>query len=201
MSTIEGGMACTSDPELGEMLRIVRANGWDRNLSPAQQEKWRKRHGVKTEVDARYSFYDLGYNLRPTEITGFIGLQQLKSVGETFRQREAIYERLDGAVKRNADLLSVERSHIGLLSNFAFPVVAKDAATRARYAARLAEAGVEIRPLIAGNMQRQPFYKKYAKRLFATPDADFLHDCALYFGNYPELSDEDLTTLEHCLLR
>lgn len=201
MSTIEGGMACTSDAELAEMLRIVRANGWDRNLSPAQQEKWRKRHGIKTEVDARYSFYDLGYNLRPTEITGFIGLQQLKSVGETFRQREANYLRLEAAVKRNPDFVAVERSHLSLLSNFAFPLVCRDPAGRARYAERLSQAGVEIRPLIAGNMQRQPFYKKYVQRLFPTPDADFLHDCALYFGNYPELTDADLATLERGLSR
>ena len=41
MSTIEGGMVCTSDDNVAEMLKIVRANGWDRNLDSDQQQKWR----------------------------------------------------------------------------------------------------------------------------------------------------------------
>jgi CDP-6-deoxy-D-xylo-4-hexulose-3-dehydrase len=41
MSTIEGGMVCTDDDSLAEMLKIVRANGWDRNLNEHQKKKWR----------------------------------------------------------------------------------------------------------------------------------------------------------------
>jgi CDP-6-deoxy-D-xylo-4-hexulose-3-dehydrase len=199
MSTIEGGMACTSDPELAEMLRIVRANGWDRNLTPAQQAAIRGKHGIKSEFDARYTFYDLGFNLRPTEITGFIGLQQLKFVAETFRQREANYVRLERAARTNPDFRPIAREHLTLLSNFAFPLVCKDPAARDRYVKRFMDASIEIRPLIAGNMQRQPFYGKYVTRLMPTPGADFLHECALYFGNYPELTDTDLQAIEHCL--
>ena len=46
MSTIEGGMVCTDDEEFAEMLRIVRANGWDRNLNAKQQVKWRKKYKI-----------------------------------------------------------------------------------------------------------------------------------------------------------
>ena len=60
------------------MLRIVRANGWDRNLTAPQQIKWRTTHNINSEFDAKYAFYDLGYNFRPTEITGFLGLYQLQ---------------------------------------------------------------------------------------------------------------------------
>ncbi|WP_371079300.1 DegT/DnrJ/EryC1/StrS family aminotransferase, partial [Salmonella enterica] len=74
MSTIEGGMICTDDDELAEMLKIVRANGWDRNLSSKQQLKWRKKYNIQSEFEAKYTFYDLGFNMRPTEITGFLGL-------------------------------------------------------------------------------------------------------------------------------
>ena len=69
MSTIEGGMVTTDDNDLEEMLRIVRANGWDRNLNSEQQFKIRKQHNITSEFDSKYTFYDLGYNLRPTEIT------------------------------------------------------------------------------------------------------------------------------------
>src|SRR3989339_1649816 len=62
MSTIEGGVACTDDDDLEEMLRIVRANGWDRNLGFARQRKLREKHAIKSEFEAKYTFYDLAYN-------------------------------------------------------------------------------------------------------------------------------------------
>ena len=73
MSTIEGGAVCTDDDDLAEMLRIVRAHGWDRNLSNDQQLKIRNKFNVNSTFYSRYTFYNLGYNLRPTEINGFIG--------------------------------------------------------------------------------------------------------------------------------
>ena len=53
--------------------------------------------------------------------------------------------------------------------------------------------------MIAGNMQKQPFYKKYVKDMVDLPGADFLHSNAFYCGNYPELSEDDLSTIEGCL--
>ena len=199
MSTIEGGMVSTSDPEIAEMLRIVRANGWDRNLAHEQQKRWRAKYEVPDEFEAKYTFYDLGYNLRPTEITGFVGLHQLKFLTDTFHKREFIYKTLEATVKQNADFQPLKRDHIRVLSNFAFPIVCKTAQLRREYVRRFLDAQIEIRPLIAGNMQRQPFYKKYAKRIYPTPGADCLHDCAFYCGNYPELTDEDLNTIGRSL--
>ena len=42
MSTIEGGMTSTNDEELSNMLKLVRANGWDRNLPSKEQRRLRK---------------------------------------------------------------------------------------------------------------------------------------------------------------
>ena len=49
--------------------------------------------------------------------------------------------------------------------------------------------------MIAGNIQRQPFYRKYVNNHYDLPGADFIHDCGFYCGNYPELTDTDLETL------
>jgi CDP-6-deoxy-D-xylo-4-hexulose-3-dehydrase len=95
MSTIEGGMICTDDEELSEMLKIVRANGWDRNLNAVQQEKWRKKYNIESEFQAKYSFYDLGFNFRPTEITGFLGSYQLDFLEENILTREKNYKLLN----------------------------------------------------------------------------------------------------------
>lgn len=199
MSTIEGGMACTDDADHAEMLRIVRANGWDRNLTATQKHKWRKRHGVHSEFDANYTFYDLGFNLRPTEITGFLGLKQLEYLPENIKTREHNYLRLEQQQKLNPDLITLDHAHIEVLSAFAFPVICQTPELRTRYMEQFSGAGVEIRPMIAGNMQRQPFYHKYVKETYPLNGTDFIHDCGFYFGNYPELSEQDLETLGGCL--
>jgi CDP-4-dehydro-6-deoxyglucose reductase, E1 len=199
MSTIEGGMLCTDDDDLSEMLRIVRANGWDRNLTAPQQVKWRTKYGIKSEFDAKYTFYDLGYNMRPTEITGFLGLYQLQFLDDNIKKREANYLRFEDIFKNNPDFVYLNHDHINVLSTFAFPVVCKTPELRERYLSQFSGAGIEIRPMIAGNMQRQPFYHKYVSKHYDLPGADFLHDNGFYCGNYPELTETDLETISSCL--
>lgn len=199
MSTIEGGMVCTSDDDFAEMLRIVRANGWDRNLNPEQQQKWRTEYGIETEFESKYTFYDLGYNFRPTEITGFLGQYQMKFLDKNISSREQNYLRIEKVVKENPDFLPLEHSHIDVLSTFAFPFVCRTAELRTHYLQKFIDAGVEIRPMIAGNMQSQPFYKKYVKEVYNMPGADMMHNNGFYCGNYPELLEEDLIVFENLL--
>lgn len=199
MSTIEGGMVCTDDQDLAEMLRIVRANGWDRNLTAVQQNKWRKRYDIHSEFQAKYTFYDLGFNLRPTEITGFLGQYQMQFLAANIQSRERNYLRLEEIMTENPDLVLLRHDHINTLSTFAIPVVCKTPELRDLYLARFSGAGIEIRPMIAGNMQFQPFYKKYVKEKYELPGTDFVHSNGFYCGNYPELSETDLETIGGCL--
>ncbi len=201
MSTIEGGMVCTNDEQFAEMLKIVRANGWDRNLTTKQQHKWRKKYDIRWEFDAKYTFYDLGYNFRPTEITGFIGRYQLQFLKENIVARERNYLTLESIVKENSDLITLDRSHIELLSSFAFPVICKTPAIREKYFAQFSGAGIEIRPMIAGNIQNQPFYRKYVSKLYDLQGADKIHECGFYCGNYPELTEADIQILCSCLMK
>lgn len=199
MSTIEGGMICTSDTELAEMLRIVRANGWDRNLSASQKRGWREKYNIKSEFEAKYTFYDLGFNFRPTEITGFLGRYQLSLLKDNILARQRNYLALEPFIKANDDLTAFDRSHIRLLSCFAMPVICKSAEIKDIYVSQFSGAGVEIRPMIAGNIQNQPFYRKYVPRTYGLPGTQKVHDCGFYCGNYPELTRQDIETLASCL--
>ena len=199
MSTIEGGMVCTDNKEYAEMLRMVRANGWDRNLNAAQQQKWRNKYNVSSEFMAKYTFYDLGYNIRPTEITGFIGRYQLPFLKNTIETREKNYNILESVVIENPDLITINHSNLTVHSSFAFPVMCKDLETKEHYASQFSGAGIEIRPMISGNIQKQPFYNKYVETLYELPGTDKVHDCGFYCGNYPELTEVDIQTLSSCL--
>lgn len=199
MSTIEGGMICTDDTDLDEILRIVRANGWDRNLTPEQQNKWRSKYNIPGEFDAKYSFYELGFNLRPTEITGFLGLEQLKLVPESIKTREKNFLKTDAAIRSNPDLIPIRHDHMKVKSAFAIPVLCRTPELRKKYIDRFVQAGVEIRPMIAGNIQGQPFYGKYVRKAYPLPGTTFVHECGFYCGNYPELTEDELETIERCL--
>jgi CDP-6-deoxy-D-xylo-4-hexulose-3-dehydrase len=118
---------------------------------------------------------------------------------ENIQKREQNYLRIEKLVKDNPDFISLKHSHITTLSTFAFPFVCKTPELRAHYIEKFANAGVEIRPMIAGNMQEQPFYKKYVSIIYNLPGADMMHSNGFYSGNYPELLEEDLVLIENLL--
>lgn len=113
-------MVCTDDDDFAEMLRIVRANGWDRNLEPHQQDKWREKYNIESEFQSKYTFYDLGFNLRPTEITGFLGLYQMQFLDANLKTREENHHRLEKKMQENPDFVVLDRSHIRKFSPFRF---------------------------------------------------------------------------------
>ncbi len=199
MSTIEGGMVCTNDKNFAQMLRIVRANGWDRNLSTSEQKSLRTKYNIKSEFDAKYTFYDLGFNLRPTEITGFLGNFQLKFIDDSNKKREQNFIQLHSLLLNNDDFITINFSHMKFLSSFAFPIICKNEKIKKQYLHKFSKADIEIRPMIAGNIQYQPFYKKYVSEILSLPNTDHLHKCSFYCGNYFDLSKKDLETIGSCL--
>lgn len=199
MSTIEGGMVATDNIELEEMLKMVRSNGWDRNLNANQQYKIRKTNNIYSEFDSKYTFYELGFNFRPTEITGFLGLSQLKYLMDNISKRNENHLILNKAIKENSDLQEVNYEHQDFLSPFAFPIVCRTPELKNFYFNQFSGAGVEIRPMIAGNIQNQPFFKKYVSSPNPCPGADFLTSNSFYCGNYPGLSSSELELIKSCL--
>jgi CDP-6-deoxy-D-xylo-4-hexulose-3-dehydrase len=193
MSTIEGGAVCTNDKELSRMLTVVRAHGWDRNLMPMDQEDIRNEFKINERFYSRYTFYDLGYNLRPTEINGFLGCNQLQYADEITRKRAENFERLS-VIYNNPDIRPLETDQMDIFSNFAVPLVFNSKEIRNEYVNRC-EGKVEVRPIVGGDMTQQPFWKKYSPHFLKDSNAKMIHDCGIYFGNNPELTDQEINEL------
>jgi len=192
LSTIEGGAICTDNPLLEEMLQIVRAHGWDKHLTERRQLRMRIKHNVNETFYSRYTFYDLGYNFRSTEINGFIGNIQLRYIDEIIRKRQANFLRLAREIYKKTDrFLPIRYNHIDLVSNFAVPVICKSRKIREKLVERCKER-IEIRPIVGGDMQAQPFFKKYINERFDNPNAKLIHEQGFYFGNNPEMTKEEL---------
>lgn len=197
MSTIEGGMAVTDDSDLAEMLIMVRSNGWDRNL-PSERQFIKRKAAWVSDFDAAYTFYTLGYNLRPTEITGFLGNCQLKHLEANLERRLFHYLTLEESAAGSYDFMPLTRRHMSRFAPFAYPVICQTRPLRDGYIQRFLAAGVEVRPIIAGNITRQPFY---AERYLAVPmpNTDAVAARGFYFGMFPELTTEDIDLLSRLL--
>lgn len=194
MSTIEGGMVCTDDDLLYEYLVMGRAHGWDRNLSPESQTKLRKNAGID-EFYAKYTFYDIASNFRPTEINGFIGNTQMPYWDEIVSKRVNNFRAFASAMAQNNDFHQYNLEHMDVISNFSMPVICKTPELANYYKQKFQEAEVEIRPVIAGNMTKQPFYKKYVDDTAPRPNSDLIHANGFYFGNNPEMTDQEINLL------
>lgn len=196
MSTIEGGAVTTNDEELATMLRLVRAHGWDRNLSFVKQTQMRKKFQINSTFYSRYTFYDLGYNLRPTEITGFLGQRQLKYLDEIVDKRQKNFLKLAKVLyENNEKYFGIRFSHMDTVSNFAVPLICKNASIRDDLVKKC-EGIVEIRPIVAGDITKQPFFTKHAHvSKNSCPNADIVHAQGLYFGNNPDLTKDEIQTL------
>ena len=196
MSTVEGGAICTDDAKLSIMLRVVRAHGWDRNLATKDQNNMRVKYKVNSTFYSRYTFYDLGYNLRPTEIQGFIGNTQLKYINEITKKRNTNFLKLASKIYKNdSKYYPIKYDHIDFVSNFAFPVICRSRKIRDELVAKCKNR-VEIRPVVGGNMFNQPFFKKHVGvKNVECSNANLIHSQGLYFGNNPELTTKEISII------
>jgi CDP-6-deoxy-D-xylo-4-hexulose-3-dehydrase len=197
MSTMEGGICLTDDDELHQILLSLRAHGWTRDLPWPNHLAERDPRGAFHEA---FRFILPGYNVRPLEICGAIGLAQIERLpGFVARRRETARRLLE----RFSDLPGLRpQCEIGESSWFGFAFTLTDRATAPRdvVVARLAAAGVESRPVVAGNFTRQPVMTHLRHEPpGALPNADEVDGRGFYIGNNP-MDDSDLERL-HAAMR
>ena len=188
MSTIEGGLIATDDAELNQMIRMVRAHGWDRNVTQQERSELRSKWDIN-DFYGPYTFYTLGYNVRPMELQGLIGSIQLKYVDVANENRRRSYARVFDSID-SKDLM-LPNQHVPA---FAIPIICSSSEVRDTYVKKCKELGIETRPIVAGNMNRQPFFKDYVSEI-PLPVADKIHTCGFYMPNHPDLTEEEIDYL------
>ncbi|MEX0910005.1 MAG: DegT/DnrJ/EryC1/StrS family aminotransferase [Candidatus Paceibacterota bacterium] len=198
ISTIEGGMVVTDDKRLYDALLIARAHGWGRNLAKNDAQTLEEKNKISAFY-ARYTFYDLGFNVRPMELQGFIGINQIMFWDEIVSQREQNFQKINRIIKNNPNLKQYDLTHMSVISNFAIPLLWKDEILFEKALKRFTDAGVETRPIIAGDMTQQPFYKKYVKTERQCENASSIHKSGFYVGNNQHLSQDELDTLSQLI--
>jgi CDP-4-dehydro-6-deoxyglucose reductase, E1 len=182
MSTMEGGMVATDDRELYELVKSLRAHGWVRDL-PSDSVIYDKHSDDFYEA---YRFILPGYNVRPIEMSGAIGLEQLKKLpAMTVERRKnwALFCKLFAGDSRYI----IQREN-GKSSVFAFTiVVSPDSGTsRAQVFAGLKRADIGYRIITGGCITRHDVIRHYDyETIDALPNANLAHDTGFFVGNHP----------------
>lgn len=182
ISTMEGGMVVTDDEELYHILLSLRAHGWTRNLPKENRVTTPKSDDAFVES---FRFVLPGYNVRPLEMSGAIGLEQLKKLPSILRGRRANAERFLDLVS-NYPFIRPQRE-IGQSSWFGFSMVLEpdSRVTRAKLIRSLAESEVEVRPIVAGNFAKNEVVRYFEYAIHRTLDhADLIDRAGLFVGNH-----------------
>jgi CDP-6-deoxy-D-xylo-4-hexulose-3-dehydrase len=193
MSTIEGGMVCTSDAKLYEELRMLRSHGMVREANDAGvQRSFREAH---QDLNPDFIFAVPGYNMRNTEIGAILGRSQLRRLDTNVVRRtenlRRFLDRIDSGRYRTD--FKLEGS-----SNYAFNLILRrpDPQFAERLMLRMRDAGIEFRRGSAGggNQLRQPYLRGVVPQNhhLAYPEVEHVHFYGFYIGNYPDLRNDDI---------
>lgn len=200
LTTIEGGMICTNDQELFEVVRMLRSHGM---LRESTNEELKKKYMTNyPDLNSDFIFTIASHNMRPTEINGILGLSQLKRLDENNKIRvknlNLFLDNLNSSIFRT-DFLREGNS------NYAFTLVLKEPnyTLRDKVELKLKSNGVEYRRGLSGggNQLRQPYLKNIVG--LPTPEslkeAEHIHNFAWYIGNYPSINQNDILWLTDIL--
>jgi CDP-6-deoxy-D-xylo-4-hexulose-3-dehydrase len=196
MSTIEGGMICTDDSDLYEILRMLRSHGMVRESTSFEVKENFCRSYPDLNPDFIFAFP--AYNVRSTEINAVIGRSQLKRLDANNRIRS---ENLNLFLKH----LDPEKYQTDFVTagscNYAFTLVLnrRDPVLSENVMQLMRRYNVEFRRGMSGggNQLRQPYLRRImGEREFEKyPNVDHVHFYGFYIGNYPDLEQEKIMQL------
>ena len=193
ISTMEGGLIGTDDEEIYQILLSLRAHGWTRNLP-------KKNHVCSEKSDDPFEeswrFVLPGYNVRPLEIEGALGVEQMKRLPNLVEERRKNGELLQAALSNHPEVLI--QKEIGESSWFGFSLVIRPGSrlTRKDLVWKLEELGFECRPIVAGNFAKNEVVKYFESEVHGTlKNAEHIDQNGLFVGNHHFPIPEAFTAL------
>jgi len=183
ISTMEGGVLVTNNTGLFHVAKSMRAHGWTRDV-PAETDIYERRDDDFFEA---YRFILPGYNARPLELAGAIGVEQLKKVDalvDARRRNAALFQKLFAKDER----FIIQREN-GESSWFCFTIILNPRLRieRAKVMAKLKQADIGYRIITGGNFLRHDVIRHFDYDCVGPiVNADIAHDRGFFVGNHPQ---------------
>ena len=182
ISTMEGGLIVTDDEELYQILLSLRAHGWTRNL-PKNNLVCSEKSDDSFEESFRFVLP--GYNVRPLELSGALGIEQVKRLPSLIVERRKNGKLLQEALSNHPDFII--QQEIGESSWFGFSLVIRPESKLSRKAliSKLNELGFECRPIVTGNFAKNEVVKYFDSEVYGTlKNANYIDKNGLFVGNH-----------------
>ena len=198
IATMEGGVIVTDNTELYHIAKSLRAHGWTRD-QPADSDIYDKRDDDFYEA---YRFILPGYNARPLELSGAIGVEQIKKLDGMIsvrRKNAALFTKLFKGDER----FIIQREN-GKSSWFAFTVILnpKFAIDRKRVMQALKDADIGYRIITGGCFLRHDVIKYFDyDTVGPILNANLAHDRGFFVGNHPQDIAPQITRFHEVLTR
>lgn len=180
MATMEGGFITTDDKELYHILLSIRTHGWTRNLP--------KENLVSNKSDdwfeESFRFVLPGYNVRPLEMSGAIGVEQLKKLPAFLKQRRQNAKYFVELFENHRDFFI--QKDIDNSSWFGFSLIIKPTSNLIRkdIINKLKENKIDCRPIVTGNFTRNEVMKYFDYEIHGElENAEYLHQNGFFVGN------------------
>lgn len=180
ISTMEGGMVVTDNEELYHIMLSLRAHGWTRNLP--------KENKICTKSDdpfeESFRFVLPGYNLRPLEMSGALGIEQLKKLPILIAGRRLNAKYFQEIFSKIKSIYIQKET--GKSSWFGFSIIVRDGKEKRNLLAKkFIESGIECRPIVAGNFAKNPVVDYFDYEIFGDlNNSDLINDSGLFIGNH-----------------
>lgn len=180
MSTMEGGVVGTDDEELYEILLSIRSHGWTRHL-PEDCTICKKN---KNPFEESFRFILPGYNVRPIEMMGAVGSEQLKKLPEFINIRRKNAEYFKSLFQDDDRFIIQKEIEESSWFGFSFLVNNEDI-RREDIIKKLQAANIDTRPVVAGNFARKEVVKWFDYEIFGDlKNADFIDKNGFFVGNH-----------------
>jgi CDP-6-deoxy-D-xylo-4-hexulose-3-dehydrase len=194
MTTIEGGMVCTNNSNLYDLMRMKRSHGM------ARESTFFDVYAAEyPNIDKQFLFMTDGYNFRNHEICAVLGIEQLKRLTDMNAQRQENYLAYCNTIKFY-DMLFESHDFNQYASNFCFPFVCKTETTMRKLKDLFIRHGIEYRPIVSGNLLEQPFLHNYeletTKRI---TNLDIIQTRGIYIGNNHFVTSKDMKFLHNII--
>ena len=182
ISTMEGGIILTENEETFHLMKSLRAHGWTRDL-PYDSSIYDR--GEDDFYEA-YRFILPGYNARPLDLSGAIGIEQLKKLDSMIAIRRKNAEVFVSLFSKD-DRFIIQKEN-GKSSWFSFTIVLnpKYAIDRSSVMEAMRTAEIEFRIITGGCFLRHDVIKYFNyETVGEIVNANIAHDRGFFVGNYP----------------
>jgi CDP-6-deoxy-D-xylo-4-hexulose-3-dehydrase len=182
ISTMEGGLVITDDEELYHIMLSLRAHGWTRNLPNNNLVSGKK---SENSFEESYKFILPGYNLRPLELSGAVGQEQLVKLDTFVNERRRNATIFDKIIS-NIQGIKIQKE-IGKSSFFGFSIILDSnlGINRDILVSKLMSKGIECRPIVAGNFTKNDTIKYFDCIIHRTlTNADNVDKNGFFIGNH-----------------